>query len=908
MKFCKRFVGFLSAIIWVALVSCGAAAQTNGAWRLQAPLPTGEDLTGVAVVSAGEAWAVGTGGTIIHTADGGVTWAKQASGTIAKLDAVAFLDAQRGWAVGNTALYTIDGGATWHEGARNGNLSSLYQVAFADANNVFAPVSAGTGLLRSTDGGRNWFAQDTGFAVLRVTFFDPLNGIASGDGVAHTRDGGKTWQRQSGAAAADFYADFNTGWRIDNSNFVNGRIQQTINYTSDGGRTWSAGATPAGTFVSSLFFLDRLNGWGVGTQENVVRTSDGGRTWQTQKGGLDSAPVNKYLLNGARFADTLHGIAVGNGGNIFTTSDGGASWAPRQSGSQTQSFTITATDSDHAWTANAGGEVLYTADGGAHWNRAGLTAGTDVTDLKFTDSLNGWASLEGGSTSAVMRTTDGGRSWQQTGAPMAVMYTVDTVDNKTIIAAGWSGNFGVILRSADGGLTWSQITYPPSANIFYQANFISPTTGWLVGNRATILKTTDGGASWVKQETGLSSGTFQDVSFADANNGWVAGGGVLHTTDGGQTWTPQSLGLDASVWSVHAVSPTVAWVSGYNGLVARTTDGGQTWVRESVGTDATFQSCFFLDAENGWIAGGGSSVGGLLGEGRIFRRGAPAALPVNNPPAVSLTAPADGASYTAPASITISASASDADDGVTRVDFYAGKTLVGTATASPFTVTWGNVAAGSYVLSAVAVNGGGATAKSAPVNVTVNEAPAGQTLTSLTLNPTSVTGGATSQGAVALSGAAPAGGASVSLASSNAAVVAVPASVNVPAGGTGATFAATTGAVSAPTSVVISASYGGVTRTVVLNVTPAGTATTDTVGVQRAEYTGTKKALRVEAASTSAAATLKVYVTATDALIGTLTNNGGGRYAGQLTCATNPQNITVRSSAGGSATKAVSLK
>jgi hypothetical protein len=82
----------------------------------------------------------------------------------------------------------------------------------------------------------------------------------------------------------------------------------------------------------------------------------------------------------------------------------------------------------------------------------------------------------------------------------------------------------------------------------------------------------------------------------------------------------------------------------------------------------------------------------------------------------------------------------------------------------------------------------------------------------------------------------------------------------------------------------------------------------DTVSVTRAEYDGANRRLRVEATSTSSSATLRVHVSSTDALIGTLTNNGGGRYSGDLGWSTNPQSITVRSSLGGTATRAVTLK
>ena len=74
----------------------------------------------------------------------------------------------------------------------------------------------------------------------------------------------------------------------------------------------------------------------------------------------------------------------------------------------------------------------------------------------------------------------------------------------------------------------------------------------------------------------------------------------------------------------------------------------------------------------------------------------------NQPPTVSLTSPAPSSTFTAPASITLAATASDADGTVTRVDFYRGSTLIGSDTSSPYSYNWTNVAAGSYQLTAVA--------------------------------------------------------------------------------------------------------------------------------------------------------------------------------------------------------------
>jgi hypothetical protein len=104
-----------------------------------------------------------------------------------------------------------------------------------------------------------------------------------------------------------------------------------------------------------------------------------------------------------------------------------------------------------------------------------------------------------------------------------------------------------------------------------------------------------------------------------------------------------------------------------------------------------------------------------------------------------------------------------------------------------------------------------------------------------------------------------------------------------------------------PTATATSA---GPTPTSTRTPTPA----TDTVTIQRAEYAVGNQELRVEATSTSTSATLQVFVTSTNTLIGTLHNDGGGRYSGRFSWPSNPQNITVRSSLGGSATRTITLK
>ncbi|HEX7333219.1 MAG TPA: Ig-like domain-containing protein [Pyrinomonadaceae bacterium] len=98
--------------------------------------------------------------------------------------------------------------------------------------------------------------------------------------------------------------------------------------------------------------------------------------------------------------------------------------------------------------------------------------------------------------------------------------------------------------------------------------------------------------------------------------------------------------------------------------------------------------------------------------------------PPNQAPTVSLTSPSAGQIFPAPANITLSANANDADGIVTKVQFFrGGSTLVAEDTSAPFTFNWTNVAAGNYSLTAKAFDNAGATTTSAAVAITVNALP-----------------------------------------------------------------------------------------------------------------------------------------------------------------------------------------
>ena len=104
--------------------------------------------------------------------------------------------------------------------------------------------------------------------------------------------------------------------------------------------------------------------------------------------------------------------------------------------------------------------------------------------------------------------------------------------------------------------------------------------------------------------------------------------------------------------------------------------------------------------------------------------------PANSPPTVIIRSPPEGATFTEPAAITIMADPHDADGMVSRVDFFADARLLGTVTNNPYNLTWSNVVAGSYALTALVTDNAGATATSSVVNITVSASTGtGPTLT-----------------------------------------------------------------------------------------------------------------------------------------------------------------------------------
>jgi len=250
-----------------------------------------DDLFSVTFPTEKEGWACGRFGTILHTADGGLTWTQQDSSTAFTLSGIHFTDPRNGWAVGNkgTIVHTADGGKTW--GLQKSPVEYFHMdVFFIDALTGFV-ASERTHILGTKDGGKTWEVRfhDEDYILKSVSFCDDRHGWAVGEfGYTYaTRDGGRSWQKQAG-----FYElDYDTGdLRGDD-------------------------------FLFDVVAVDPGTAWAVGIQGTVKSTRDGGETWRRED--LDLPAVQLYTIE----SDGAGGLAIGGRGLCMVSSDSGNTWS-----------------------------------------------------------------------------------------------------------------------------------------------------------------------------------------------------------------------------------------------------------------------------------------------------------------------------------------------------------------------------------------------------------------------------------------------------------------------------------------------------------------------------------------------------------------------------------------------------
>jgi len=275
-------------------------------------------------------YAVGNGGVILKTTDGGGTWTPQTSGVTDPLMSVSFANDSTGFVVGaaGTALKTTDGGSTWTP-MSVGTTGMLFQVQLVGTNGTAYLVydDRGTASVRkTTDWGGSWQNQTLpgmNHPVRCLYFTSEEVGFAAGSFgyIVRTTDGGGSYiPLGTGVGGKDYLAlafrpgDPSVGYMGGNDTNPS---SNTIFETTNSGDTWLTLEPPYVQSWNALACPDGPAGaFAAGTGGMIAKYSTHG--WVVQATGVTSA------INGLSFpVDGWTGYAVGADGVILKTTDGG---------------------------------------------------------------------------------------------------------------------------------------------------------------------------------------------------------------------------------------------------------------------------------------------------------------------------------------------------------------------------------------------------------------------------------------------------------------------------------------------------------------------------------------------------------------------------------------------------------
>lgn len=209
----------------------------------------------------------------------------------------------------------------------------------------------------------------------------------------------------------------------------------------------------------------------------------------------------------------------------------------------------------------------------------------------------------------ILKSTNGGSTWSQTGLTFPKSSTVQTArivqhptNANTLLATSTNG----IHKTTDGGANWSTVYNNPAHDLEYDPNNAMI---MYASKNNDVLKSTDGGNTWNAIATNSNITGRIELGLTKANSNVIIGvdaaGGAIKSTDGGGTWTAlssfSSLGFSSQGgYNIAvAIAPTdqnLMMVGGVNGF--RSTDGGTTWEKYLDGYWETGNPYFYVHSDH----------------------------------------------------------------------------------------------------------------------------------------------------------------------------------------------------------------------------------------------------------------------------------------------------------------------
>jgi photosystem II stability/assembly factor-like uncharacterized protein len=342
------------------------------------------------------------------TTNGGADWVKLHDDAQPSLTRMHVVNEQIVWSGLNNGLlfYTLNGGTTWTQTNPNVITSNSIRDVFATADGrVWAPGKYAS-VTHSMDHGQNWADQTPGKKnTLLDVEFDGTTGFACGSEgfILRTRNDGIVWEDVSlNDLNYHAIAIANDGGQ---RHVFAGSSNGTLVHSTDDGENWDIVTEN----LNQFYALHAINSQHLlmGASNKIMRSSNGGVTW-------NEVASTGNLVSEITFTDAQTGFAAINDGRVLKSTDGGMSWAPVLERTNYR-FAGVYLDGLSAWAvAEFIDSAFSTQDGGATWTSHKLPYNTFWQDVAFMDADTGYISGGSGGSGYILRTTDGGLSWELT--------------------------------------------------------------------------------------------------------------------------------------------------------------------------------------------------------------------------------------------------------------------------------------------------------------------------------------------------------------------------------------------------------------------------------------------------------------------------------------------------------------
>lgn len=561
-------VGGRALVLFLLLLGTAFVPLQAQQWRLSV---TNKNFNHMFMLNASVGWAVGDGGTIARTVDGGASWRFQISGTTTNLKGVWASSHGDVWAVGESGLILRWNGSTWtnydsgtnqtfncvfgwsanevwagtsNDGIKKWNGTAWGPHSSSEATSIWGAApnnawAAGVTTLKRWNG-TSWTNYPTGVSCKSVHGTDANTIWAVGPSGYIYRWGGTSWVRQTSGTTSDFYAvwvaDANNVWAVGEAGLM-------YKWTGTG---WQAQASGVTSNLNTVTGLGTANVFCAGAN-GVVRNWDG-TSWTTQ-----TSPSGDTFTKISMVSPTA-GYAVTSSSNLW-----------RWDGYRWKVITALPSVPSGLWAADANTAYVSLSSGQVQkWNGTGLTGyGTSRTyeSISGVDANNVWIGHDGYSTYKW-----DGTSVVDVGGAGITVSSADQVyarDINNIWAVGASGH--VQKWNGDAWQVQSSGVTTELRGVFG----LDADRAWAVGDSGVIRRWN--GTAWVSEVSG-TTGTLMSVWASDASNVWAVGASGRILKWNGVAWEGQTSGITGTIYSISGTSPNNLWVASSSGVLTNAPD------------------------------------------------------------------------------------------------------------------------------------------------------------------------------------------------------------------------------------------------------------------------------------------------------------------------------------------------